>query len=197
MRIDTLTLKKFDPPQGGVGGYLLLKIFRDGPRPNLASMCGYILSPKKKFDPPHPRGFRGLNCLARLALARERMPSLIQNPFVLKAVRQTVVRLTVWTNQLCARFAFRGNVTLSTSMQRHYDESVHRIKQLTRGNNTIGFSDILSRIRNSTTTGSAVRVVYRGPFMSEDRSFDLSTAVRYVLFIADRSCRRIGVSTSR
>ena len=109
------------------------------------------------------------------------MPSLIQNPFVLKAVRQTVVRLTVWTNQLCARFAFRGNVTLSTSMQRHYDESVHRIKQLTRGNNTIGFSDILSRIRNSTTTGSAVRVVYRGPFMSEDRSFDLSTALFHVI----------------
>ena len=64
------------------------------------------------------------------------------------------------------RFAFGGNVTLSTSKHRHYDESVHRIKQLTRGNNTIGFSDILSRIRNSTTTGSAVRVVYRGPFMS-------------------------------
>ena len=91
------------------------------------------------------------------------------------------------------RFAFGGNVTLSTSTHRHYDESVHRIKQLTRGNNTIGFSDILSRIRNSTTTGSAVRVVYRGPFMSEDRCFDLSTPARYVLFIADRSCRKIGV----
>ena len=25
---------------GGLGGYLLLKIFRDGPRPNLAPMCG-------------------------------------------------------------------------------------------------------------------------------------------------------------
>ena len=95
------------------------------------------------------------------------------------------------------RFAFGGNVTVSTSTHRHYDESVHRITQLTRGNNTIGFSDILSRIRNSTTTGSAVRVVYRGPFMSEDRSFDLSTAARYVLFIADRSCRKIGVSTSQ
>ena len=95
------------------------------------------------------------------------------------------------------RFAFGGNVTLSTSTHRHYDESVHRIKQLTRGNNTIGFSDILSCIRNSTTTGSAVRVVYRGPFMSEDRSFDLSTAARYMLFIADCSCRKIGVSTSQ
>ena len=29
------------------------------------------------------------------------------------------------------RFAFWGNVTLSTSTHRHYDESVHRIKQLT------------------------------------------------------------------
>ena len=41
VRIDTLTLNKFfDPPQGGLGGYLLLKIFRDGPGPNLARMCG-------------------------------------------------------------------------------------------------------------------------------------------------------------
>ena len=35
-------------------------------------------------------------------------------------------------------FAFGGNVTLSTSTHRHYDESLHRIEQLTRGNNTIG-----------------------------------------------------------
>ena len=43
VRIDTLTLKKIDPPHpggGGLGGYLLLKIFRDGLRPNLARMCG-------------------------------------------------------------------------------------------------------------------------------------------------------------
>ena len=33
--------------------------------------------------------------------------------------------------------------------------------------------------------------------MSEDSSFDLSTAARYVLFIADRSCRKIAVSTSQ
>ena len=94
----------------------------------------------------------------------------------------------MWTNQLCACvaslrllrfacFAFWGNVTLSTSTHRHCDESVHRIKQPFH---TIGFTDILSRIRNSTTTGSAVRVVYRGPFMSEDRSFDLSTALFHV-----------------
>ena len=31
------------------------------------------------------------------------------------------------------RLAFWGNVTLSTSTHRHYDESVHRIKQLSRG----------------------------------------------------------------
>ena len=37
------------------------------------------LTLNKKFDPPHPRGFRGLNCLARLALARERTPSVINN----------------------------------------------------------------------------------------------------------------------
>ena len=40
VRIDSLTLKKMDPPQGGLGGYLLLTIFRDGPRPNFARMCG-------------------------------------------------------------------------------------------------------------------------------------------------------------
>ena len=42
VRIDILTLNKIwpTPPQGGLGGYLLLKIFCDGPRPNLAHMCG-------------------------------------------------------------------------------------------------------------------------------------------------------------
>ena len=94
-----------------------------------------------------------------------------------------------------ARFAFGGNVTLSTSTHRHYDESVHRIKQLTRGNNTIGFSDILSRIRNSTTTGSTVRVVYRGPFMSEDRSFDLSTALFHVTMFRQYA-RKVGTSAN-
>ena len=86
------------------------------------------------------------------------------------------------------RFAFWGNVTLSTSTHRHYDESVHRIKQL--------FSDILSRIRNSTTTtGSAVRVVYRGPFMSEDRSFDLSTALFHVTMYMQYA-RKVGTSAN-
>ena len=37
------------------------------------------------------------------------------------------------------RFAFWGSATLSTSTHRHYDESVHRIKQHTRGNNTIPY----------------------------------------------------------
>ena len=35
--------KKIDPPHhggGGLGGYILFKIFRDGSRPNLARMCG-------------------------------------------------------------------------------------------------------------------------------------------------------------
>ena len=44
VRIDTLTLKKkIDAPHpggGGLRGYILLKIFRDGSRPNLARMCG-------------------------------------------------------------------------------------------------------------------------------------------------------------
>ena len=48
MGIYTLNLNtKIDPPHQGVGlgGYILLTIFRDRPRPNLARMCGYILSP--------------------------------------------------------------------------------------------------------------------------------------------------------
>ena len=41
VRIDTLTIKKkIDPPRGGLGGYILLKIFRHGSRPNLARICG-------------------------------------------------------------------------------------------------------------------------------------------------------------
>ena len=45
VRIKTLTLKKFDPPhpRGGLGGYLLLNIFRDGPRPNLARYINTII----------------------------------------------------------------------------------------------------------------------------------------------------------
>ena len=72
------------------------------------------------------------------------------------------------------RFAFWGNVSLSTSTHRHYDEvyiaSNNLPVEIIRFH-TIGFSDILSRIRNSTTT-------------------------RYV-FIADRSFRKIGISTSQ
>ena len=42
VRIDTLTLNKnlTHPTQGGLGGYIFVKIFRDGSRPNLARMCG-------------------------------------------------------------------------------------------------------------------------------------------------------------
>ena len=37
----TSTTKNYPPPpQGGLGGYLLLKIFRDGMRPHFARMCG-------------------------------------------------------------------------------------------------------------------------------------------------------------
>ena len=41
------------------------------------------------------------------------------------------------------RFAFWGSATLSTSTHRHYDENVHRIKQHTRGNNTIPYHKTL------------------------------------------------------
>ena len=39
--------------------------------------------------------------------------------------------------QLCFTYLFRGPVTLSTSTHRHYNESVHRNKQHTRGNSAI------------------------------------------------------------
>ena len=41
------------------------------------------------------------------------------------------------------RFASWGSATLSTSTHRHYDESVHRIKQHTRGNNTIPYHRLM------------------------------------------------------
>ena len=48
------------------------------------------------------------------------------------------LRFAFWSYaSLC--FTFWGSSTLSTSTHRRYDESVHRIKQLTRGNNTIPY----------------------------------------------------------
>ena len=41
------------------------------------------------------------------------------------------------------RFTFWGSATLSTSTYRHYDERVHRIKQHTRGNNTIPYHRLM------------------------------------------------------
>ena len=65
------------------------------------------------------------------------------NPFLSKAVQPSDGRQACQISYAHAslrslNFAFVGNVTLSTSTHRHYDESVYRIKQLTRGNNTIG-----------------------------------------------------------
>ena len=76
--------------------------------------------------------------------------------------------------ELCVaslRFAFWGSSTLSTSTHRHYDESVHRIKQLTRGNNTIPYHT------TTLVTFETRQRVYRGPFISKDGNFDLSTAL--------------------
>ena len=71
-------------------------------------------------------------------------PHSDRNPFLSKAVRPSVSRQQdcqisyAHASLRSLNFAFGGNVTLSTSRHRHYDESVYRIKQLTRGNNTIG-----------------------------------------------------------
>ena len=78
----------------------------------------------KKLDPPHP---------IPIETRSYRRPSVS---------RQTVVRpvkLAMRMRRFASlNFAFGENVTLSTSTHRHYDECVYRIKQLTRGNNTIG-----------------------------------------------------------
>ena len=73
------------------------------------------------------------------------------------------------------RFAFWGSATLSTSTHRHYDESVHHIKQLTRGNNTIPY-----HTTTLVTFETRQQRVYRAPFISEDGYFDLSTALFHV-----------------
>ena len=68
--------------------------------------------------------------------------------------------------------------TLSTSTHRHYDESVglHRIKQLTRGNNTIPYH----------------HTIYDDFSDKVDLKLDNNNG-----FIADRSCRTMVVSTSQ
>ena len=49
----------------------------------------------RKRYPPHPRGFRGLNCLARLALAGERTPSILELRPILPAVTPLAL-LALW-----------------------------------------------------------------------------------------------------
>ena len=73
------------------------------------------------------------------------------------------------------RFAFWGSATLSTSTHHHYDESVHRIKQHTLGNNTIPY-----HIETLVTFETRQQRVYRAPFISEDGNFYLSTALFHV-----------------
>ena len=93
-----------------------------GPHPNFARICALRrdwLSPKKNVDPPHP---------ILIETRSYRRPS-----GRLQAVRCGQITYA------SLRFAFWGNVTLSTSTHRQYDESVHRIKQLTLGNNTIPY----------------------------------------------------------
>ena len=93
-----------------------------GPRPNCARMCALRrdwLSHKHFFYPRHP---------ILIETRSYRRPS----------GRVQAVRCGQIT-YASLRFAFWENVTLSTSTHRHYDESVHRIKQLTRGSNTIPY----------------------------------------------------------
>ena len=81
-----------------------------------------ISSHLKKIAPPPPQS------TTKPILIEGRQPS--------EGVYKSAMRMRLFPS--FANFAFGGNVTLSTSTHRHYDESVHRIEQLTRGNNTIG-----------------------------------------------------------
>ena len=85
VRRDTLTLKKKkrilppNPTPGGFRGLYIVKNLsrRTAPKFGTHVQIDTLTLKKIFFDPPHPRGFRGLNCLARLALARERTPSTL------------------------------------------------------------------------------------------------------------------------
>ena len=67
-------------------------------------------------------------------------PHFNRNPFLSKAAgRPSEAGRCGHISYASLRFAIWGSVTLSTSTHRHYDERVHRIKQLTRGHNTIPY----------------------------------------------------------
>ena len=77
VRMDSLTLKKMDPPppQGGLGGYLLLTNLS---RRNAPKLCTHVriysLTSKKNVTHPHPRGFRGLSIVKNIS--RRNAPKL-------------------------------------------------------------------------------------------------------------------------
>ena len=87
------------------------------------------------------------------------------------------------------RFAFWGSATLSTSTHRHYDESVHRIKQLAV--EIIRFHTIETLVTFETRQPR----VYRAPFISEDSNFDLSTALFHVTMYR-QFARKVGTSAN-
>ena len=55
--------------------------------------------------------------------------------------------------------------------------------------------EIIRHLIAHSKTRSAVRVVYRGPFMSEDRSFGLSTALFHVTMYRQYA-RKVGTSAN-
>ena len=82
VRIDTLTLTFFltHPTPGGFRGLYIVKKSFATDRAQIWHACADRYSHLKKYikklTHPTPGGFRGLDCLARLALARERTPSM-------------------------------------------------------------------------------------------------------------------------
>ena len=100
-----------------------------GSRPNCARMCGRIETRLGisyiNSDPTHP-----------IRIETHSYPRPLYRP-PLYRLQAAVDK----SDNASLSFAFWGSSTLSTSMHRHYDESVglHRIKQLTRGNNTIPY----------------------------------------------------------
>ena len=132
-------------------------------------------------------------------------PHCNRNPFLSKAVRPAAGCMPSVRRPLCQisyahaslRFAF-GEMLLYqhqriVTMTKVYIASHNLPVEIIRFH-TIGFSDLLSRIRNSTTTGRPLRV-YRGPFISEDRSFDLWTALFHVTMYR-QFARKVGTSAN-
>ena len=116
------------------------------------------------------------------------------------------VFVSVFVSSRCFIYLFWGSVTLSTSTHHHYNESVHRKKQHTCGNNTIPYK--LARLvtfeslKWKYSFATNVLIVYEirliairevSPPFGEERA---STAVEEISFPANKQRRQLWTSES-